>query len=205
MADNEGSTFGRGLMKYISSRMPYNGSYEMVNDITQLNPKFEKFWDLGTRRQDALSKFSVSTNKGGSEMHPMASIAVDKNYHSFMYANVDYDKTKRLRDYRVMAQFSEVADALDEICDECVNKDEKGRVVRLQLKEKKIDGTGEELLYDHFDRFIEHYDLEGRGWEYFRQLLVDGEIFFEHVIHKQRDDLAESNRLNHLVHGQGAN
>ena len=189
MADNEGSTFGRSMMNYIASRMPYNGSYDVIDNITQLNPKFEKFWDLGTRRQEAVSKFSISTNKGGAEMHPMASIAVDKNYHSFMYANVDYDKAKRLRDYRVMAQFSEVADALDEICDECINKDERGRIVRVQLEEKKLDQTGEELVRDEFDKFVEHYDLEGHGWEYFRQLLVDGEVFFEHVIHKTRSDL----------------
>lgn len=183
------STFGRNLMNYVSHALPYGRGFDVIDDVTALNPKFEKFWKAGTRRQEAVSSFAVSTNKGGDEMHPMASIAIDKNYHSFMYANVDYDKSKRLRDYRVMAQYSEVADALDEICDECVNKDERGRIVRLQLEEDKIDGIGEQLINDEFEKFIEHYDLEGRGWEYFRQLLIDGEVFFEHVIHNKRSDL----------------
>tara|TARA_R110000751_G_scaffold285781_1_gene390111 strand:- start:1829 stop:3655 length:1827 start_codon:yes stop_codon:yes gene_type:complete len=183
------STFGRGLMNYVSNALPYSRGFDVIDDVTALNPKFEKFWSTGSRRQEAVSKFAVSTNKGGDEMHPMASIAVDKNYHAFMYANVDYDKSKRLRDYRVMAQYSEVADALDEICDECINQDDKGRIVRLHLQEDMIDSIGETLISNEFDKFIEHYNLHGRGWEYFRQLLVDGELFFEHVIHNERSDL----------------
>ena len=188
MADNEGSTFGRSLMNYVSNRVPYNGSFDVIDNITELNPKFEKFWEVGTRRQEAVSKFAISTNTS-HDMHPMASVAIDKNFHSFMYANVEHDKAKRLRDYRVMAQFSEVADALDEICDECINKDDQDRIVSLRLKDKKIEDDEERILRDEFDKFIEHFNLSGRGWEYFRSLLIDGEVFFEHVIHHKRSDL----------------
>ena len=108
-----------------------------------------------------------------------------------MYANVDYDKQKRIRDYRVMAQFAEVADALDEICDECINKDDRGDIVKLILKDKKAKGDKDmdpaikKEINSEFEKFIGHYQLDQAGWEYFRQMLVDGEVYFEHVIHQK--------------------
>jgi hypothetical protein len=102
-----------------------------------------------------------------------------------MYANVDYDKSKRLRDYRVMAQFAEVSDALDEICDECINKDDDGNVVKIQIRNKEFNLNIENQVRDEFRKFIKHYDMQLRGWEYFRQLLVDGELFFEHIIQRR--------------------
>ena len=185
MADNEGSTFGRQLATYVSERLPYGQPWQVLDDINTLNPRYKDFFKVGDKREELLNKHSVSSHKPGSDIHPMASVALDKNYHAFMYANVDFDKSKRLRDYRVMAQFAEVADALDEICDECIVKDHKGSIVNLNIDSQQEYNTHiSDQLQDEFRKFLKHYMLEERGWEYFRQLLVDGEIYFEHVIHK---------------------
>jgi hypothetical protein len=101
-----------------------------------------------------------------------------------MYANVDYDKSKRLRDYRVMAQFAEVADALDEICDDAISVDDEDHIVNMDWNEEDIELHLKTTVEDEFRKFIKHYELEFHGWEYFRQLLVDREVFFEHIIHK---------------------
>ena len=101
-----------------------------------------------------------------------------------MYANVQDDKGGRLRDYRIMAAYSEVADALDEICDETINPDESGYVAKLQLKNTDLTIAEKKELDDEFDKYITYYDLKNRGWEYFRQLLVEGEVFFELIIHE---------------------
>ena len=169
MADNEGSTFGRGLMSYVASKLPYSQSYDMIDDIARVNPKYKEFYKTGTRRDELLTYHSISTNRQGADGNPMASVAIDKNYHAFMYANVDYDKSKRLRDYRVMAQFSEVADALDEICDECINKDDKDRIIRLEFAPQREYDTGvKKEIREEFEKFIRYYDLENKGWEYCR-------------------------------------
>lgn len=188
MADNEGSTFGKGLMTYIANRLPYTGGGEVIDNITELNPKFKDFYDVGSRREDLIQRQSIST--GGydpnNDLSPMASMAIDKNYHAFMYANVDYDKAKRLRDYRVMGQFAEVADALDEICDECINVDENGNILHLRYEVPKEDMNIVRDVNNEFQKFYQHYDLEHKGWDYFRTLLVDGEVYFEHIIHKKK-------------------
>ena len=184
MADKDGGSFGRGLMQYVASKLPYSQPYDIIDDIAELNPKYKQFYKAGSVRDDLLSRHSISTSKiGNDELHPMASIGLDKNYHAFMYANVDYDKGKRLRDYRVMAQFAEVADALDEICDDFINKDDEGHIATITLCEE-YDPEIQQQVTEEFKKFASHFEMEDKGWEYCRQLLVDGEIYFEHVVHK---------------------
>ena len=101
-----------------------------------------------------------------------------------MYANVQDDKAGRLRDYRIMAAYSEVADALDEICDETINPDDTGYSTKLHLKNIDLTVDEKSVLDDEFHKYVEYYDLKNKGWQYFRQLLVEGEVFFEQIIHE---------------------
>lgn len=185
MGTGNKKTFGQSLMSYVADKLPYSSSYKVVDNISDVNPKFRDFYEVGTRRDDLISKHSISTLKNEDDGSPMASMAIDKNYHAFMYANVDYDKSKRLRDYRVMGQFAEVADALDEICDECINADENGDIVHMRYESPTDDVNIITDLSKEFNVFVGHYQLETKGWDYFRQLLVDGEVYFEHIIHKK--------------------
>jgi hypothetical protein len=186
MADqnsNRESTFGRDLVKYISSKLPYQ-SLSVEDKIKTLNPKFEEFFDKGTKRDEALSRQSISSSiQYNEELY--ANVLQNKDYHNFMYANIQPDKGKRLGDYRVMAAYSEVADALDEICDEFINKDDNGDIVKLKLKDSHLSEEQKEKLRKEFQKYISFFDLENKGWEYIRQLLVDAEVYWEHIIHKK--------------------
>lgn len=179
------TTFGRSLMKYIGSKMPYT-SLDTISNINEINPKYKLFYDTGTRRDNILNKHSVSQQIGQEE--PLGTLSVDKNYHNFMYANVDHDKGKRLRDYRVMSMYSEVADALDEICDDFIVTDEDSKVTRVLFRNNDIANMKKTEVEKEFTKFINHFDLENKGWEYVRRLLVDGELFFEHIIHEDHPD-----------------
>ena len=98
--NDEGSTFGRQLMQYISSRLPFASSQQIINNINEVNPKFKHFYNTGTDKDAVLSKHSISQIPADKEVR--GSIQIDKNYHNFMYANVDHDKGKRLRDILYM-------------------------------------------------------------------------------------------------------
>jgi hypothetical protein len=186
--NEEGSTFGRQLMQYISSRLPFASSQQILNNINEINPKFKHFYNTGTGKDAILSKHSISQLPTDKDVR--GSIQIDKNYHNFMYANVDHDKGKRLRDYRVMAAFSEVSDALDEICDDVINKDENTNEILKVKFNPSADMTSvqEQEIKNEFTKFINHFELEKNGWDYFRRLLVDGELFFEHIVHEKHTD-----------------
>ncbi len=182
--DGKGSTFGRELMSYISSKLPYTGLD--VNDVAnKLNPKYKYFEDTGSKRAEVLSRHSVSQNFEYNNS-AIGSISSNKKYGEIMYANVQKDKFARIRDYRMMSAFAEVANALDEICDDVINID-SGNSSCLKLKTKNIELSEiqQETLKKEFAKFSTHFDFEHKGWSYFRQLLVEGEVYWEHIIHEK--------------------
>lgn len=178
------STFGKSLMNYVNTYLPY-GSYNTIDTVEKLNPKFMDFQDTGSRKTEALSRHSISSSTEFNNDSPAAYFNIDTNFTQYMYANVQADKISRLRDYRVMAAYSEVSNALDEICDEIFSTDENGYIVKLKFKDESTPADTKQQIEEEFQNFIRHFELDERGWEYVRNVLVDGELYFEHVIHEE--------------------
>ena len=188
MPDNSSSSFAHQLMTYVQSKLPYGKNPNQIDDVDSLNPKYKHFFKTGTRRTELLQKHAISTVKT-SEDQPMGGFNIDKKYLEYMYANIDVDKAKRIRDYRVMGSYSEVADALDEICDECIVEDDDANVINIKFNDDREFTTNERSeISKEFRKFIEGYELDRKGWEYFRSVLIDGEIFFEHIMHEDHKD-----------------
>jgi hypothetical protein len=186
MPDGQKGTFGRGLQKFISNNLPYRSPAAIIDDVTAQNPKFEDFYKAGSMRKELLAHHSIIAPKLPESEHPVGSFLADKAYNELMYATLDVDKYRRVRDYRTMAQFAEVADALDEICDEFLNEDEHGNMINLKLRDESIqDPLINKQLNDEFKKFVNLFDFKERAWEYVRNLLVDGELYFENVIHEK--------------------
>ena len=181
------STFGRGLMNYVNSYLPYQ-SYTVIDTISKLNPKFKTFQDTGSKRTEALSRQSISSSSDYNDISPSAFFNIDSNFSQYMYANVQADKISRIRDYRVMGAFSEVADALDEICDEAINKDDNGDIVKLEFPTERLKSEVKGDINEEFEKVMNYFEFEKRGWEYFRSVLVDGEVYWENIIHKEREE-----------------
>jgi len=181
--DGKSSTFGRDLMNYITSKLPYSG-FDVSKLTDNLNPKYKYFEETGTRRAEVLSRHSISQNFEFNNQS-VGNITADKRYSEVMYANIQKDKLARVRDYRIMAAFSEVANALDEICDEIINIDSStNSCLNLKFKNISLSDFQTETLNKEFFKYVSHFDFEHKGWSYFRQLLVEGEIYWEHIIHK---------------------
>jgi hypothetical protein len=174
------NAFGKNLVNYIQNRLPYT-SIEHDND--SLNSKYKYFAKTGIRRSEALTKHSITSSNAYNNM-PIGSIGKDTSFGDVMYANIQQDKPARLIDYRMMAAYSDVADALDEICDETINVTDGGRIVNLLLTDIDLTVREKEELETQFNKYIDYFELKTRGWQYFRQLLIEGELFFELIVHE---------------------
>ena len=183
------STFGRGLQQFISSALPYRSPAAIIDDVQGQNPKFKDFYSAGSLRGDLLSKHSIVTPKVPESDQPIGNFLADRAYNQLMYANLDVDKGRRLRDYRVMAAFAEVSDALDEICDEFLCENDMGNIIELQFRDVfDYDPLVYKQLQEEFDKFINIFELKEKGWEYLRYLFIDGELYFENIIHEDYPD-----------------
>lgn len=173
------------LMGAFVSRLPY--AYQIIDAMVKSNPKFEAFKNKSSVRDDMIQSQSVFMHQDQDAGTP-GSLTINKDYQAFIYANVDKDKGRRLMDYRRMAAYAELADCLDEICDECIVTDEQGRIVTLDIRGDMIR-EAQETLNKEFTKVIEAFNLEETGWERFRQFLIDGELYFENIIKEDQLNL----------------
>lgn len=179
--DGKSSTYDRSMTSYLKNRLPYN--YNVLDSDESKNPKYKYFQHVGMRRPEALAKNSVTLSNDYNNT-AFSAIEQDKSFSNIMYATASEDKPGRMRDYRTMAAFSEIADALDEICDETINPDEDDNIVKLKFKNADLESDKKDEVMKEFEKYIEHYDLHNNGWQYFRQFLTEGELYFEQIIHE---------------------
>ena len=178
------------LLGAFVSRLPY--AYQIIDSMMERNPRFQDFRKVAPKREELIQDQSIFLNdpemQFGSGPGTPGALQINKDYQAFIYANVDKDKTRRLTDYRRMAAFAELADCVDEICDECIVKDENDTIIQFNLRG---DYTKEvkDNIEKEYKKFIQIFDLEDKGWEYFRQFLIDGELYFENVILEDKKDL----------------
>lgn len=178
------------LLSSFISRLPF--AYQVVDAMIRNNPKFELFKDQTSLRDEMLQDQSIFLSQPNLDNYSTngtaGSFSINKDYQAFVYASLDKDKGRRMMDYRRMAAYAELADCLDEICDECIVKDDDGNIIDINLK-GDYSKTIQDEIKKEFKKFIEIYDLENTGWEKFRQILVEGELFYENLIKEGKEDL----------------
>lgn len=158
----------------------------MRNGIaTMSNPKWEDFEDLGVRRKEALVNNSVS--HGLVHMDNTAAVAtgVGGQFNPFanvLYASLDAAKANRIYEYRLMASYPEVGDAIEEISNSFINLDERKRMITFRYHDREIPNEHLKKLETEFDYFINLFNLKEKGKKYCEDYLIDGELFLELIV-----------------------
>ncbi len=99
--------------------------------------------------------------------------------------SVDRDKRPRIETYREMSKYPEISFAVDEYVDEAINEDKEGKFIGLTIKNKDIEQNDNQrkTLLAEFDYICDNVlNIEKFIDQWFREFMIDGEIFFEKVI-----------------------
>jgi len=178
------STMPQSWTHRILGSLPYTASRK----VEDTNPKYKAFEAASGRRDEIIRRLSVSRN---SVNNPMGydNMMTDKGYHSLIYAPLDENKINRINEYRRMSDYSELSDCLDIICDEILNEDENGKLINLRIEAGKYNQTARSEITKEFEHYVSVFGLKNKGWEYFRQFFIEGELFFENVISDKNPEL----------------
>lgn len=153
-----------------------------------MNPQFNTF-DKLSGRNDLLQHSVVEPKrKVDDDYSNVFSQNTVDGYRNLIYGDLTKEKVRRLVFYREMAAYPEVSDAIDEICDACINKDIHGNIIALKYSSlgNRLSDLAKMAISAQFENFISLYDLDDNGFEYFRTMLIDGEITWENIIDPDR-------------------
>lgn len=178
------TNLSRALGNYLKNTN-YIGDLMRNGIATMSNPKWEDFEDTGIRRKEALVNNSVS--HGLVHMDNTAAVAtgVGGQFNPFanvLYASLDAAKANRIYEYRLMASYPEVGDAIEEISNSFINEDERKRVITFKYLDPSLSNDNYKKLVKEFDYFINLFNLKQRGKKYCEDYLIDGELFLELIV-----------------------
>ena len=99
--------------------------------------------------------------------------------------------------YRNMAMQPECEQAVDEIVNESVVRDEKGKSVSIILDDLEVGDNIKEILREEFNQVLRLLNFDNAGADIFRNWYVDGRLFYQVQV-DQANPLAGINNLTYL-------
>lgn len=157
------------------------------DEVEQTNYKYEDFKKVG-EQDDQMQRLSVLDRAvQEANQNPVSFDYDSASFVDFIYGSVSTNKPIRLSNYRQMASFPEVSDAIEEICDSAVTLDENGNAVNLTIN-KRIQGMAIKEIQNSFDEYVSLFDFEANMFEYCMKFITDGELAWENLISKENQD-----------------
>lgn len=131
-------------------------------------------------QEEVLQKFSVPETYDGTvtvEAGGFFSSAID-------YTGTLRDESSAVIQYRNMAVYPEVDNAIEEIVNASIVKGTDTTPVKLDLRDVPISDGIKTKIYKEFEHITTLLDFNHRGYEIFRRWYVDSRLFYNIVIDK---------------------
>jgi hypothetical protein len=144
---------------------------------------------------DGFAAFAptIGVNPAITDTKRVFELTAENQVHLFWRKN----RERTLKYYRVSGR-SEIAEALDQICDEGVYKDDLGEICSLKIdQDADIGDAVKEKLHKTFRREIlkRIMNFYKEGWQLMRNLLIEGRMFIEVVYSSEKNKIIGVNIL----------
>lgn len=144
---------------------------------------------------DGFSSFSPTLGVNSNQADPQRVFeqTAENQIHLFWKKN----RERMLKYYRVAGR-AEVAEALDNLCDESIYKDDLGEICSLRVdSDAEIGPAVQEKLHKIFRREVlkRVMNFDKEGWNLMRTLLIEGRLFIEVVYNEENNNIIGVNLL----------
>lgn len=156
----------------------------------ELNNYKQQLFDTVSQNTDVadmsvIKKYFNKVYDNGSDWN---AFGVDTRLDDIYAAEVT-NKIRKLQDYRSMSLFPQIASALDTICYSAVVKDENNDIIKLQIKDQKLEASDVEAIRKAAQEYFDLFDFDNNFIEYFRKFIIEGQLCWQNVVAK--DDLQQ--------------
>lgn len=121
------------------------------------------------------------------------------------YFNFDIDTSNEIdliRRYRDIVKMPEVNDAVDEIVNEFMSKDNEGNIITLNLDNIEISDGTKKKINEEFENVLSVMKFNDRGHDLIRRWYVDGRLYFHKIIDQKtvkKDGINELRYINPIT------
>lgn len=97
-------------------------------------------------------------------------------------------KASRIANYRMISNYNEVGEAVDEIADAHMTSHSDGSFVKLILNGIQLSDIQTKEIQEEANVYFGHFRFTDNIYEYARKLTVEGELAFENIVDPQQPD-----------------
>lgn len=123
------------------------------------------------------------------EYSGISSFNVNQSLDDNVYIAESANKIGRLIEYRNMAQFGEISQAIDMICYSSNIPDENNELIDIKISDPYLEPKDIEIIRNAIQEYLDLFDFDNNLEEYFRTLLIEGQLCWENIVAK--DDLEQ--------------
>ena len=114
----------------------------------------------------------------------------DDEAHDIVVPSTFIAKSKRMMQYRAMADFNEVGDAIDEIADAHITSHDDGKFAKAVIKSGSgLNDNAIKEVEKNSERYLALFDFENNIYEYARKLVIEGQLCWENIVPDNVDDM----------------
>ena len=99
------------------------------------------------------------------------------------------NELERLKYYREMSQYPEIADVIEDAAMESTQEDYEGKIVKLEIIDEELSSNvniSKNLHKEFNDLFYKKLKIKWQMWNLMYNYFVDGKVYFEHVVNRNR-------------------
>jgi len=106
------------------------------------------------------------------------------------YVNQSFQsELDRLKYYREMSQYPEVSDVIEDATMESTQEDYEGKLLKLEITDDELSSNSniaKNIHHEFNELFYKKLKIKWKMWDLMYSYFVDGKVYFEHVINKNR-------------------
>ena len=196
MAEREYKTrLVNAIQNYIE-RSKFLGSALKRGIDTLPNPKWDDFAETGIRRQQALVNNSVTHSllrnsiQDPTNQNPAMGAygSIDVNYYNRVYSPLDGSKANRIYEYRTMASYPTVQDAIMKYANSFINQDERGECIHFRYNDPDENIEHVKELTNTFNSWVRIFDFINNGKKFCSDFLIEGECYLELIVNNESEE-----------------